>query len=158
MKFVGRLMNIVLYVLIIVSVTKKYLALRAVGGIYGVTGKAGKNTMDSSSSKIFDKACKGLKAGELWTDKSFPATMDSIKGNATDLSPMPNIENICDGWKRATDFKGTNEDVPVLFLDGISPNDVAQGSLGDCYYLAALATLAEWPHRIKKVFLSENTD
>jgi len=101
MKFVGRLMNIVLYVLIIVSVTKKYLALRAVGGIYGITGKAGKNTMDSSSSKIFDKACKGLKAGELWTDKSFPATMDSIKGNATDLSPMPNIENICVGWKRA---------------------------------------------------------
>ena len=30
--------------------------------------------------------------------------------------------------------------------------------MGDCYYLAALATLAEWPHRIEKVFLSKNAD
>ena len=71
---------------------------------------------------------------------------------------MPNIEKTCDEWKRASKFSNADKETPVLFLDGISPNDVAQGSLGDCYYLAALATLAEWPHRIKKIFISENTD
>ena len=82
MKFVGRLMNIALYVAIIVGIFKKYSALKKVGGIHGITGKD--NTMNSSASKIFDRECKGLKKGEEWTDKSFPASMDSIKGNARD--------------------------------------------------------------------------
>ena len=45
-----------------------------------------------------------------------------------------------------------------MFKDGISPNDVGQGSLGDCYLLAAIATLSERPHRIEKVFLSTKAD
>jgi hypothetical protein len=86
-----RIINLGLYALIIVGTFKKYRTLTKAGGLYGITGKDGKNTMDGSSSKIFDKACKGLKKGELWTDNSFPATMESIKGNAIDQSPMANI-------------------------------------------------------------------
>lgn len=94
----------------------------------------------------------------MFTDKDFPATMESISGNANDQGSMPKIQDVCDGWKRATEFKNATEDTPEIFKDGISPNDVAQGSLGDCYLLAALATLAEWPHRIEKVFLSTQAD
>ena len=35
-----------------------------------------------------------------------------------------------------------------IFVGSISPLDVEQGFLGDCYFLAALAALAEKPHRI----------
>jgi calpain-15 len=41
-----------------------------------------------------------------------------------------------------------------LFKNGIDPNDIKQGMLGDCYFVAALATLAEWPDRVKKIFVS----
>ena len=88
MRFVGRLLNIGLYVGIIYGIYKKYVPLIKVGGIYGTTGKEGKNSMDSSAAKLFDKACKGLEKGQMWTDKSFPATIDSIRGNAKDQSSM----------------------------------------------------------------------
>ena len=63
MRFVGRLLNLALYVGIIFGIYKKYVPLKKVGGIYGTTGKEGKNSMDSSAAKLFDKACKGLEKG-----------------------------------------------------------------------------------------------
>jgi hypothetical protein len=30
-----------------------------------------------------------------------------------------------------------------VFTDGVDPNDIEQGALGDCYYLAILSALAE---------------
>lgn len=37
-------------------------------------------------------------------------------------------------------------------FDGISPDDVKQGTLGVCYYLALLSSVAENEERIKKIF------
>jgi hypothetical protein len=34
----------------------------------------------------------------------------------------------------------------------MTPNDVSQGALGDCWFLSAIAGLAEWPNRLKSVF------
>ena len=34
-------------------------------------------------------------------------------------------------------------------------NDIEQGSLGDCYYLGGIASIAEDEDRIKKVFVNE---
>ena len=51
-------------------------------------------------------------------------------------------------WKRASEiFKDA-----VLWKDDISPNDIKQGKLGNCYYLATLASLAENPQQIKALF------
>ena len=43
-------------------------------------------------------------------------------------------------------------DHPELFDGKIEPKDVIQGSLGDCYFLSAVAALAEVEGRIKSVF------
>jgi hypothetical protein len=125
LKFGGLILNTVFYILLIVLILKTYMPFSASGGIYGITGSKGSNSHQASASKLFDKACKGLKKGELWIDEKFPANIDSIRGNAKDQSSMPNIEAVCDGWRRATDFDDAEESTPLLFKDGISPNDVA---------------------------------
>lgn len=45
-------------------------------------------------------------------------------------------------WRRAQDHYRDKGLKPVLF-DGIDPTDIVQGKLADCYFLAALAGLAE---------------
>ena len=42
----------------------------------------------------------------------------------------------------------------VLFGKKISPNDVKQGGLGNCWLLAALSALAEQPHYIRQMFVT----
>eukprot|EP00490_Sorites_sp_Unknown_P019510 CAMPEP_0114658686 /NCGR_PEP_ID=MMETSP0191-20121206/16200_1 /TAXON_ID=126664 /ORGANISM="Sorites sp." /LENGTH=177 /DNA_ID=CAMNT_0001881365 /DNA_START=521 /DNA_END=1051 /DNA_ORIENTATION=- len=39
-----------------------------------------------------------------------------------------------------------------LFQNGIEADDVAQGALGDCWLLAAIASLAEFPGAIERCF------
>jgi hypothetical protein len=34
----------------------------------------------------------------------------------------------------------------------VDPSDIKQGYAGDCYFLSSLASLAEFPDRIKKIF------
>ena len=40
-----------------------------------------------------------------------------------------------------------------MFVDKTNPQDIIQGALGDCYFLAGLAALAERPDRIWDLFL-----
>ena len=54
-------------------------------------------------------------------------------------------------WKRATDIFGR----PEVFTKGIDPNDVKQGALGDCYYLACLSSLAENPANVSARFVTK---
>ena len=51
-------------------------------------------------------------------------------------------------WKHYKDiFKN-----PQLFAGGVDPNDIRQGSLGDCYFLTALSCLAEYTNMIERLF------
>jgi hypothetical protein len=42
-----------------------------------------------------------------------------------------------------------------IFVDRPEPKDIKQGYLGDCYFLAGLAALAERPDRIFNLFLTQ---
>ena len=49
-------------------------------------------------------------------------------------------------WYRARDIHDT--DFPVKLFDDVEPSDCIQGGLGDCWLLAALAVVAEYPDYI----------
>ena len=54
-------------------------------------------------------------------------------------------------WKRAHEIYN-----PVyMFRDGIEPNDIEQGALGNCYFLAVLSSLAEYPERVRAMFVTK---
>jgi calpain-15 len=91
---------------------------------------------------------------DVFTDHEFPPTMESILGTSRDSSKMDDINRFCNEWTRASDFPSADDYAPEIFREGISPNDIKQGMLGDCYFVAALASLAEWPHRIERIFAS----
>ena len=44
-------------------------------------------------------------------------------------------------WKRITEII----DDPQMIVDGIHPNDIKQGYLGDCYLLAVMSAMCEFP-------------
>jgi calpain-15 len=47
-------------------------------------------------------------------------------------------------WKRITEII----DDPQMIVDGIHPNDIKQGYLGDCYLLAVMSAMCEFPEQI----------
>ena len=58
-------------------------------------------------------------------------------------------------WKRPPDFLGDSYQV---FVEGLIPSDVCQGSLGNCWFMCSLASLAEFPHLIEKLYESSWSD
>ncbi|XP_070577667.1 calpain-3-like isoform X2 [Ptychodera flava] len=73
---------------------------------------------------------KCLANGELWEDSEFPAVDSSIF-----YSKMPPKKF---EWKRPGEIVSD----PQLFVGGASRFDIAQGELGDCWFLAAIASLS----------------
>ena len=43
-------------------------------------------------------------------------------------------------------------------MENIQPNDIHQGELGTCYYLAVLSSLAEVPLRVKSRFITQEVN
>jgi hypothetical protein len=57
-------------------------------------------------------------------------------------------------WKRPSELDGSS---PSLWgTRGVLPSGVNQGGLGDCWFLAAAAAIAEHPERIKKIFTNKD--
>jgi calpain-15 len=43
---------------------------------------------------------------------------------------------------------------PEVFYKKIEPNDIKQGGLGDCWFMCALASLAEMPYLVERLFIT----
>ena len=43
-------------------------------------------------------------------------------------------------------------------FDDIKPDDIRQGAVGNCYFLSCLSSIAEYPERIKKIFLTDRVN
>ena len=98
-----------------------------------------------------------------FVDHSFPAGPESLgKEEARRFSGEKY------DWKRVGDItsyethnvKGTAVELPVklhkLFSAGVTPEDICQGALGDCWLLSALAALSEYPNKIQEIFLTDS--
>ena len=58
-------------------------------------------------------------------------------------------------WKRASEYYGAGR---YKIFDDIKPTDIFQGDCGDCYFLSSLSSLAEFPERIKAIFLTKEVN
>lgn len=57
-------------------------------------------------------------------------------------------------WVRAKDLKGISGKRPQLFEGEIEPSDLCQGAVGDCWLVAAIACMAEFPDAIRRLFVT----
>ncbi|XP_035029450.2 calpain-2 catalytic subunit [Hippoglossus stenolepis] len=75
-----------------------------------------------------------LKTGTLFCDPTFPATWDSLGYNQLGRysSKTIGVE-----WKRPSELCSD----PQFIVDGAKRTDICQGTLGDCWLLAAIASL-----------------
>lgn len=89
--------------------------------------------------------------GTRYVDEDFPPNIHSLAGDNLMNRPTWKAYN----WLRAEQFM--SGDVQ-LFAGDVSPTDIFQGALGDCYFLSTLASIAEKPQRIKRIFEAEFQD
>lgn len=96
--------------------------------------------------------------GKLFQDASFPAAKSSLYWDDFQSSSVrATYKTEVSSWKRPSELK--KGIVPSLFgSKGIRPAAVNQGMLGDCWFLAAIAAVAEWPERVNKIFTNTNYD
>uniref|UniRef100_A0A4W6DNL7 Calpain-2 catalytic subunit n=1 Tax=Lates calcarifer TaxID=8187 RepID=A0A4W6DNL7_LATCA len=75
-----------------------------------------------------------LRTGSLFCDPTFPTTWDSLGYNQLGRysSKTIGVE-----WKRPTELCSD----PQFIIDGAKRTDICQGALGDCWLLAAIASL-----------------
>jgi calpain-15 len=81
----------------------------------------------------------------LFIDTSFPADESVVFGDGCDPTGGKPV-----AWVRAKD---AFPNASYLF-EGIEPTDVCQGGLGDCWLLAAISALAEFPGAVENLFVT----
>lgn len=87
-----------------------------------------------------------IEKGEPWTDQDFPPEMRSLANENDEAEQRERMKDY--SWKRLSEIY---KDCKV-FSAGITPNDIKQGGLGNCYYLSVLSAMAEFPERIEACF------
>ena len=87
---------------------------------------------------------------DSFVDPSFPPD-DSSLYDITNASEYPLEEKAV--WKRPHQFMRFGE--IELFEGDINPNDIIQGYLGNCWFLAAIAAVAETPELIRRLFITD---
>lgn len=110
-----------------------------------------KDSINSSlKTDDFEKLLKYCKENNIiFADKQFPNNSVSLYQNP----PHKDYRNQWSkfSWSRADNIFGKTG-YTLLGNNEPSPSDIRQGSLGDCYFLCSLASLAEQPSLIKRLF------
>ncbi len=91
------------------------------------------------------------KPGEF-QDRDFPPEMRTIGRPGDPCYPKIKVQ-----WLLASHLAGYNDPNKLSLFDHIEPSDIMQGALGDCWLMAALAAIAEFPHYVKKNIIQEKS-
>lgn len=107
----------------------------------GVTGDEDSDETDEIKAKL-------SKAGLRYVDTDWYPDANAlyIEGEKSDKLTKEQVM-----WRRAGDFCKN----PAVFKDGIDPEDILQGRLGDCWFCCSLASMAERPELITKIFVTD---
>ena len=98
-----------------------------------------------------------LAAGEPFTDMEFRHNENAIYW-ASMGEVRPKSDEVT--WMRASDAAQSSlyTGQHLFGSSGATPNDVRQGSLGNCWFLSAASSIAEVPGRLEKVFINQDAD
>ena len=97
-----------------------------------------------------------------YTDESFPPNEFSLIKDWEDYDVQSKVREFRRiEWIRASecpDLIDKMEGELDVFKGGITPSDIKQGSLGDCYFLSPLSVLSEKESRIRKLFVTDKAN
>ena len=116
-------------------------------------------TTARNPSKIFRNQ-EMYTGGNPWTDPMFVPCKDNLCPSDKKGWILPENVLFTDvmgwekyNWCRVEDI--LNSKNYQVFEDGISPDDIIQGSIGDCYFLSAVGSLCKFSHYIDRLFLTK---
>ena len=118
-------------------------------GVSNVKAAQAVNKMKENNAKIEKFVMDIIQKGQPWTDPDFPPALRSLYDPNLDEGDINKYKSF--EWKRFKEIAKS----PAMFRDGIDPNDINQGQLGDCYFLAVLSSLAEFPDRVSALFVTK---
>jgi hypothetical protein len=101
-----------------------------------------KKVMKSNYESLVEEYAK---TNNKWTDPDFPPEQKSF-------GLGKNVQKVA--WKRIGDLVKN----PRFMGEKVSAADILQGRIGDCYFLSAIAGLAEKDYRIKAIFPNLQTN
>lgn len=128
---------------------KAMVALAVNGALCTYPADVGVEFTRNRQWSYFDLLSDLSGSSEPFVDPSFPQDLSGLC-DVGDPKMVERFERY--EWKRPKQIF----DSPYhIFYDSIEPDDIKQGNLGDCYFLSALSSLAEWPDRVRKLFLSD---
>ncbi len=105
-----------------------------------------------SSSQAAD-LMKRLSPSASWVDPNFKHSLASVEGSFPDRLK---VDAASITWVRVNEMSVFKRDHPRLFGDDPKTEDTGQGSLGNCYFIASMASMAAIPARITRLFASES--
>jgi hypothetical protein len=89
-------------------------------------------------------------------DTDFPADASSLfwKGHLREDTEFiaRRYETKIKNWKRPQSLIEEGQTPSLWGASDVNPDAVQQGRLGDSWFLSAATALAEYPHRVKKLF------
>jgi len=99
--------------------------------------------------------CRVLNIFWEFTDSEFPPQASSLGAVSGDTAGGKVFKGHNVEWIRADELC---DEGMQLFAEGVNSQDIMQGQLGDCWLLAAMACLAEYPGAIYKLFKTKHRD
>eukprot|EP00943_MAST-04B_sp_MAST-4B-sp1_P000267 g267.t1 len=110
-------------------------------------------------------AATSIQNNEMFVDADFPPNAKSLYGSLENrhkraregYGKLP----VADSWRRGQQINRSRDGNKLkyqVFRGACSAEDIQQGSLGDCYFLSALAVVATRQDIINKIFVSKETN